>query len=84
MDLLCVEVRLSRSVCPPPPGGDPLSAADPLPIPLHAEPGVPALRQAARLSRGREHARQGEEAAQSGRLAGQQPAAEPRLPESGE
>jgi len=64
---------------------DPLPAAQPLPLALHARSAPdPALRQAPRLPRGREHAGPGEEATQPGGNAGHQRGAEPRIPENGE
>ncbi|CAG01258.1 unnamed protein product [Tetraodon nigroviridis] len=61
----------------------PLAASEPLPLPVHAHPAVPALGQAPRLSRRRSHARQGEEAAQPGRLARHQPGAGAGVSQSG-
>lgn len=63
---------------------DPLPPSEPVPLPVHAQPGVPSRRQAPRLPRGRNHARQGEEAPQPGRVAGHHPGAEPRVPQRGE
>lgn len=76
--MIKIFIFLSRSAC------DSLPAAEPVPLPFHAQSSVPSFYQASRLPRRWNHACQGEEAAQPGWNARHQPGTKPWIPKNGQ